>query len=65
MINLEAEHFVLGLGWWLLLMGLLWKWFAVAGVICCIASYTIDLVKRIKSETTCPICCNKGDKNAT
>lgn len=62
MIRLEIEHIILMAGILILLMGLLWDAFYILGAIFCLASYIIDLVKRMYSETTCPMCCNKGEK---
>lgn len=49
-IALESEHFVLLGGGLFILMGLLWTTFFTVGVVFCILSYAIDLVKRIKEE---------------
>jgi len=56
MIKLEAEHFTLIVGIWFMLMGYFWFDLFVVGVVICVISYAIDLIKRIDDSGECPFC---------
>jgi len=47
-ITIESEHWLLLTGILFIIMGLMFAAFFTVGMIACVASYAIDLTKRIK-----------------
>jgi len=50
MITLEIEHLLLLNGFLFLMMGLLFTPFYIVGGLSCLASYSVDLIKRIPED---------------